>query len=391
MTFKHVNFNDSVTMRSLERVAREKGWIKEEPIKKEAAADLSVSLNLTENIIKLCDGLRNSGFHKYADEIEHKFMNYKKAQSIYETSKETGEDLVDAAHPKGSHKLEGIDSSEAVIETIIDKHLAHIKMIEKKPTGKLGSSRDILKAVKTVLAQEETTESLLNAIRGKLATVNSIMKKLDASTKDELTFSLGLMGGYMSDITRLSSNPTLDNLKKLKDTLNKLHTRLDPTSWLHYTTFGTSGLSEDTWSQVEGMIGSAQTAVQQAIEYRIRYNGIIAEQKMAPPPPPPSAPVKLDEVKIEGGSAFSPLLRQVNALKSKVSSWGAVGTIANNPALMQWVTSELAALDAIINRYSKVEDEQPDQVAALVPALQRELANENRDIGAFETKYVKGS
>jgi hypothetical protein len=376
-------------MRSFERVAREKGWIKEEPIKKEAeAADLSVSINLTENIIKLCSGLRNSGLHKYADEIEQKFMNYKKAQSLYETSKETGEDLVDAAHPKGSHKLENVDSTEAVIETIIDNHLAHVKMIDKKPTGKLASSKDILKAVKTVLAREETTEDLLNAIKNKLVTINGIIRKLDVATKDELTFPLSGPGGYMSIIAGLSTNPTLDNLKKIKDTLGRLYARLDPSSWLHYTTLGASGLTEDTWSQVQGMLGAAQTAAQQAIEYRVRYNSIISEQKMAPAP---AAPLVLEEVKIQGGTALTPLLRQVHALKSKVSSWGAIGTIANNPALMQWVRSETAALDNIVNRYSTAEDQHPDQITALVPSLQREIASETTDINAFETKYIKGS
>lgn len=388
MTFKHVNFSDSVTMRSFEKVAREKGWIKNEQIKKEAViADLSISFNLTENIIKLCNGLRTSGFHKYADEIEHKFMSYKKAQSLYETSKETGEDLIDTAHPNGSHKLEGVDSAEAVIETIIDKHLAHVKLTEKQPTGKLASSKDILKAVKTVLAQEETTESLLGAIQSKLSSINSILKKLDIVTKDELTWSIGSQG-YTSSVAALATKPTVDNIKKIQEWLNKLHTRLDPTSWLHYTTLGVSGLSEDSWSQVQSMLSVAQTAAQQALEYRIRYNMLIAEQRLAPPASPPA---QLDEVKLEGGTALTPLLRQVHALKNKVSAWSAIGTIANNPTLMQWVKSEIAALDGIITRYSEVEDQHTDQAVSLLPALQKEVSAETNDIGVFETKYIKGT
>ena len=38
MSFKHVKFTDSATMRSLERVAQEKSWIKNDRIKKTAAA-----------------------------------------------------------------------------------------------------------------------------------------------------------------------------------------------------------------------------------------------------------------------------------------------------------------------------------------------------------------
>src|SRR5579885_1969993 len=111
MTFKHVKFEDSPTMRSLERVAKDNGWVKEEPIVKEAARkeNYKPSLALMDNIIKLCNGLRKVGMEKYADELENNFVNYKRAQTIYETSKEKGEDLVDAAHPQGSHKLEDVE------------------------------------------------------------------------------------------------------------------------------------------------------------------------------------------------------------------------------------------------------------------------------------------
>src|SRR5580692_10358469 len=133
MTFKHIDFADSETMRSLERLAVKKGLCKPEEIKKTAAIDLFASSNLTQNILNLCSGLRASGMNKYAEEIEQKYIYYKKAQTLYDVSKETGEDLIDAAHPNGSHKLRDVDSDEAVIETVIDQHLAAIKMLDKKP------------------------------------------------------------------------------------------------------------------------------------------------------------------------------------------------------------------------------------------------------------------
>lgn len=153
MTFKHVKFEDSVVMRSLEKLAKEKGLVKEESITKTASKTVTASDNLTENVLTLCAGLRERGFQKQANELETKFMTLKQAQTLYETSSEKGEDLVDAAHPKGSHKLEGVDGDEAVFETILDQHLKNIKMIDKKPTGKLASSKDILGAVKKVLGE----------------------------------------------------------------------------------------------------------------------------------------------------------------------------------------------------------------------------------------------
>ncbi|MGE3319978.1 MAG: hypothetical protein AB7I18_11855 [Candidatus Berkiella sp.] len=156
MTFKHVKFEDSPIMRSLEKVAREKGLVKDEPIAKTASAptiDLAPSGNLMSNVLKLCAGLRASGFDKYASELELAYLNYKRANTLYETSKEKGEDLVDEAHPKGSHKLEGVDG-DAVIETILDNHLKMVELVNKKPTGKLASSKDVMGAVKKVLAQD---------------------------------------------------------------------------------------------------------------------------------------------------------------------------------------------------------------------------------------------
>ena len=157
MTFKHAKFEDSSTMRSLVKVAQDKGWIKEEPLSKQAAvktADLQPTTNLMENVIKLCNGLRQKGFTKYADELETNLFTYKQAQTLYEVSKEKGDDLLGEAHPQGSHKLEDVDSSEAVVEDLVDKHKKIVQVVEKKPSGKLASPLDVLKAVRIVLGQE---------------------------------------------------------------------------------------------------------------------------------------------------------------------------------------------------------------------------------------------
>jgi hypothetical protein len=156
MTFKHVKFEDSPTMRALEKVAKEKGLVKSESLKKEASAKTSLTPtgSLMENIFKLSSGLREKGMVKEASELEMHYFNYKRAQTLYETSKEKGEDLVDAAHPKGSHKLEGVEGNEAVIETILDNHLKALKMVEKHPTGKFGTSAEVIGAVRKVLGQQ---------------------------------------------------------------------------------------------------------------------------------------------------------------------------------------------------------------------------------------------
>lgn len=156
MTFKHVKFEDSPIMRSLEKVAKEKGLIKNDPISKTASAaktlDLIPTNDFMSNLFKLCEGLRSQNLHKYANELENNFLNYKRAQTLYETSPEKGEDLIGAAHPKGSHKLEDLDSDEATVEDILDQHLKIIEVVNKKPSGKLSTASGI-NAVKKVLGQ----------------------------------------------------------------------------------------------------------------------------------------------------------------------------------------------------------------------------------------------
>jgi hypothetical protein len=157
MTFKHVKFEDSPTMRALEKVAKEKGLVKPEPIQKQASApkklDLTASTDLMENIFKLCTGLRAQGFVKEAAELEVDYLNYKRAQTLYQAHKETGEDLLQMAHPDGSHKLEDVEGDEAVFEDLLDRHVKSLQMVNKKPTGKLTNANALIKEVKKVLGQ----------------------------------------------------------------------------------------------------------------------------------------------------------------------------------------------------------------------------------------------
>jgi len=188
MTFKHVKFEDSPTMRSLERVAKEKGLVKSEPMVKQAAKqeDLAPTADLMTNVLKLCDGLRKAGMDKYADEVETNFLNYKQAQTLYETSKEKGEDLVHDAHPKGSHKLEGVEGEEATVEDIIDQHSKIEEVATKEPKATLASSLDILKAVKVALADDPGT--------GLTQPVIDWIQSSFKNTQDAINESVNLVG-----------------------------------------------------------------------------------------------------------------------------------------------------------------------------------------------------
>lgn len=179
MTFKHVKFEDSPTMRALEKVAKEKGLVKPEPLQKKASvtkrADYTPSNDFMENILKLCAGLRANGLEKAASEVETNYLKFKQAQTLYETSKEKGEDLVQSAHPKGSHKLEGVEGEEATVEDILDQHNKLVEIVNKKPTGKL-STAQIINEVKVALGQEaqapaETQEEIIAKMEAILSTM----------------------------------------------------------------------------------------------------------------------------------------------------------------------------------------------------------------------------
>jgi hypothetical protein len=144
-------------MRSLEKVAQEKGMIKHDPVVKTAAKKDPVNLipsdSLLDNLMKLCAGLRERGFIKQAEDVENNLVAFKQAQTMYDVSGEEGKDVVEFAHPEGSHKLEGLDAQNegAVVEDILDQMAKSIDVVEKKPTGKLTESQKAIEAVKVIL------------------------------------------------------------------------------------------------------------------------------------------------------------------------------------------------------------------------------------------------
>lgn len=145
---------ESLVAKYLEKIAVEKGLVIPETHKKvsEVAAKLNTlkpGKNLGENVIKLCNALRSQGFSKYADEVESKFLQYKTAQ--YNVVKETGDDLINGAHPEGSPKLPDMDG-DSTIENILEQHKKIQQVINKQPTGKL-AAKDAINIVRILLGQ----------------------------------------------------------------------------------------------------------------------------------------------------------------------------------------------------------------------------------------------
>lgn len=349
-------------------------------------SSLTPSDNLMENILKLCSGLRRKGFEKQAAKLEADYFNYKQAQTLYETSKEKGEDLIEFAHPEGSHKLENVEGDEAVVEDILDKHLKSLEVVQKKPTGKLSNAKTLINEVKKALGQTSSRSAALLSQYSK--EINNAVSRINRITSSELTFPIT---EYQDQISELLTNPTIDNLEQVKDKLGDLHTRLDPGSWLHYATFGTSGLSKDSWAGVQGLLSAAQTAIQKAIQARTDIKGVESATEEAAVTNPPaqqaqtSRVITLPEV-TEKADALTPLYGEIAKLQNKVNLWKSFGNINANTALKTWVDQEIAALENISDRYSKIPD---SQIQEAIPHMQSEIDKEAKDISAFEQRYVQ--
>ena len=308
MSLKHLKFGESFSMRSFEKLAQEKGLIKADPVIKMAkkSVDLTPSDSLLNNIIRLSSGLRAQGFITYAEELEKKCLMFKEANTLYETSKEKGEDLIDAAHPKGSHKLVGV-LGDAVVETIVDQDNKIMDVVNKKPTGKL-ASKDIIKMVKIVLGQDRKSElekgmnDIASKIIDKLNLLNSIVS-------GELTFSID---GFINDASKLLMSPSRDTLEYAKKLLvgnnpGSLEYRLKPGLL--------GGLKKGTWDVVSALLYSLPKKIDDMLVLQLELDGIKGKSLVEDKPFTPAPAVqKSDELEDRIKKALSTIALYQNFL-----------------------------------------------------------------------------
>lgn len=329
MSLKHAQFQDSPTMRSYIKVAREKGWIQEEPLKKEASApDYQSTDNLMENIMKLCRGLRATGFDKYAEELESKFIQYKRAESVYDVLGETGEDLIDAAHPDGSHKLEGVDSDEAVIETIIDQRKKILEKIEKMPKGKLSTSAEVIDAVKMVFSQESSESQLEKNIDTHMKVATDTFNYVDGliDREGELSYVGGVLGlipgmGMGKKVPYkvfaqfmkkdLATRPvSLSLIKNIENQLTSLQETIEPT-------FAGGGVATNIWPDVQRGFKKIRDHLQAAKPSVQKLLGISADKYLSDP----TSQTKSETLALQPPSLSNNLMKQFNDNILILQSW----------------------------------------------------------------------
>lgn len=377
MTFKHTKFEDSATMRSLEKLARDKGLVKLETITKSASSqlDLSPSSSLTENVLKLCAGLKAAGFDKYADELEGKFVTYKQAQTLYETSKETGEDLVHSAHPKGSHKLEGVEGDEATFETIIDQHLKNMKVIEKTPTGKLSSASDVIHAVKKVLGQQTDLNAKLS---NDMKIVRQIVQRIINTAEPHLSVSLSAFqsksfGSRAPGFEDYAANPTAENLKRMQGLYKDFAYRLRPGTIV--------GLPDSVWRvQVEPMMNVLQATIEDAVQVR----QIIDEKKAAETT---ESLKKEFQGSTEGGPSTDELNSKITSYITNLTFWKQILNSAIHSYAPEQKTQANNYIDSQIKEFQELQTQlkSDPNSSKYAPAVQK-LGKESDD---FYASWIK--
>jgi hypothetical protein len=383
--FKHTSFEDSPIMRSLTKVAHEKGWVTPTaPLVKQSAPiqDLTPTEDLMANVLKLTQGLRTVGFDKQAQELENHFVAYKKAQTLYGISNEKGEDLVDSAHPKGSHKLRDVDSTEATIETILDRHLQFVEVVNSKPTGKLASSRDIIQAVKMVLAQDASVND--NKIYSNLNYIFKIVNQVEQMVQKEVTLSIEFQ--QLTDLIKLTAtNPTEDNLNEIISQLNNLKFHTKPHNW---ATLGFGGVTDDTWAQVEPLIDLAIRYTNHALQLRKNENINLGKSNVQQyPNPDAAAPTSTPELQVgEVTITSDPVISKGSQLVNALNAYKSVANVAKNPRALNWITQQIAEIEDVLQRYNKAED--TGQLAQVQEALTQEIQTKTNEVQDFYQKVV---
>ena len=392
MTYKNTKFNESPVMRSFEKLAVKKGLVKPEEIKKTASKkslDLTPGPNFEENILKLCAGLRDAGFTKQAVEVETKFFNLKKAVHLYDTHGETGDDVIQAAHPDGSHQMKDIDG-DAMVETILDKHKAIQNMLAKEPNGKLATARNLAKVIKT--AGKTSNSAAVNAIKilfaqevkSDLATdlkdaansvkqVVTIAEKVGGLSDSVLSWAQERLVIVQKPMEVVQSNP--NDIAGIKSSVgdaisatNALLRNLHPNFLHNYLpNWLNKGVDDDaTWNAIESKLNFAVDKLKAANEAVIQQVSS-PEDKNQPTSKPGevAATPKVTELQQQYASLKSEVGRYMAQIKAQQSpnSQKMLGYLGN---VLQYLNDQKSAFDAVEAEYKDVSADAYAQRAGMV-------------------------
>jgi hypothetical protein len=109
--------------------AKNKGWVKDEPIQKKASASLTPSDNLFIDIIRLAEEMRTRGLLKQAQSLEEALTEYRQAEVEFS-------EMLLQAHPDGDVTVADASDDLADIETLESQHEKFMTNVRREPLAK---------------------------------------------------------------------------------------------------------------------------------------------------------------------------------------------------------------------------------------------------------------
>ena len=238
--------------------------------------------SLTATLLKLCNKLRAEGFAKYADSLEDKFVNYKAAGvHLYQAHKETGEDLVERAHPDGDNKIVSeVSNNNGDVETIVSKHKKIVDVVNKQPTGKLAKYVEQCKIA--IGASVDEIKIVANRIKKNIDKLSNLISGGSGMFPDVGAIGLGTplyqAKAYLGRIKEEISSfiPTTRSIEEAIDYLPLINDKLEPT-------FYGTGVDKEIWSRVQGFLSAIKTDLESlkslTSEYYLGQSDIEEENK----------------------------------------------------------------------------------------------------------------
>lgn len=130
MNLKNMKIGISPTMHGFAKIAAERGWIKSDPVVKEASVKYEQTGDLFKDMICLANGLRDKGFITEADVLEDKIFTYKQVLKMSEM------ELLEKAHPEGDVELVPSKGGWGKMLTQKTTQEEMLRVVNKNPTGK---------------------------------------------------------------------------------------------------------------------------------------------------------------------------------------------------------------------------------------------------------------
>ena len=180
--------------------------------------------NLTEKLLTLSSKLRSSGFENQADGLENEFFAYKKAEveieTLYNTSNETGEDLVDYAHPDGDVEIAEAKDNNGDIETQTSQHKKIVDVINKSAIDNFEIEKKIIvNMLKNSLKVEaQIVDTLMHGataiVGGPLGAIMEVPAMIKYLARQSNNFNTAA-NDVLEDLNNLRDNKIIVNSKNV--------------------------------------------------------------------------------------------------------------------------------------------------------------------------------